>query len=148
MRRLWLLLGLACACDNWSGAAAGVDAGARYPAFEPPVPEELSRGGPVLATPRLAVVSFTDDTDTSGLEQYLRGLVASPWWDVLGEYGVGAATVDAVHVPSNAPTSIDDADIKTWLADRIASDPSFGSPDGTLYVLFYPAATTITILGH
>jgi hypothetical protein len=66
------------------------------------------------------------------------------------EYGVGAATATAaVMLTETAPALIDDSDIQTWLAGKLnGNDMAWPVADSnTVYVLHYPAGTTITSMG-
>jgi hypothetical protein len=78
---------------------------------------------------------------------------------VVKEYGVTGATVATpVIVSDPAPTTIDDSVIQTWIAgylNDVAAGIDAGADAGTsawpaadensIYIVFYPAATTVTI---
>jgi hypothetical protein len=106
----------------------------------------------VLGTPKIVPVFFTGDADADTLGKFLTALPASSYWkEVSATYGVGATTVAAPIVVSDtpAPTSIADAEVKTWLAAHLdGSHADWGSPDASaIYAIFYPATTTFTIQG-
>jgi hypothetical protein len=124
--------------------AAPPDATPAFPAFTVPAFQVTTAGGPVMSTPRLVSVSFSDTTDAAQMDQFISGIAASTWWQVLAEYGVGPVTsTSAIHLTETGPQMIDDTAIKTWLADKIANDPTdFGDPTNAFYVIFYPAGTT------
>jgi hypothetical protein len=148
----------ACGSSNNPGSpdappapdAAPPDATPAFPAFAVPAFQVTTAGGPVMTAPRLVSVTFSDTTDAAQMDQFISGIAASTWWQVLAEYGVGAVTsTSAIHLTETGPQTIDDTAIKTWLADKIANDPTdFGDPTNAFYVIFYPAtSTTITVEG-
>lgn len=133
-------------------AGPDVDNGAasdNYPAFAVDAPQVVTGGGPVLVTPKIVPVYFgNDDTSfTDQLTAFLNKLPASTYWGPsVKEYGVGAISVATpVQLTENAPDTIDDATIQSWLAGKM-SDSAWPAPDAnTIYVLFYPANATITL---
>jgi hypothetical protein len=54
-----------------------------------------------------------------------------------------------VHIPQSAPAMTDDVSIEAWLTSQLgAADSGFPADDPqNLYVVFYPATTTITLSG-
>jgi hypothetical protein len=151
--------------DSGSGDDAGqpdatpaVDAGpdvdngspsSTYPAFKIDAPQVVSNGGPTLATPKLVPVYFAND-DTSFTDQlttFMNKLSTSSFWlPAVSEYGVGAiSTATPITLAEQAPATIDDADIQTWLASKI-DDATLPAPDAnTIYALYYPDGTTVTL---
>lgn len=125
----------------------------KYPAPHPVTPQVVTYGGPVLKAPRIVPVFFSNDEPTIGAEikDFEDKIGATQYWAaVTAEYGVGAATSDApVDLPEAATSTIDDSDIQTWLADELnGDDPAWPAADAdTVYVLHYPAVTTITSQG-
>ena len=146
-------------------------ASTEYPAFLPDAPRVVKGPGHVLASPRFIPVVFAADAYQGSIDAFVSAVGGSDYWRAAtAEYGVGPATsVAAIVVQETPPTSIDDAlGIQPWLIHNLASDPRFGGsavdggfgdaaldagwPDeagsGALaeavYVIFYPAATTIT----
>jgi hypothetical protein len=124
-----------------------------YPAFQLPVPTVITYGGPVLASPKIVPVFFTNDdaTTVTALKDFTNQIGGTHYWAATtSEYGVGpavgATTVDLMEA---APSTIDDSDIETWLAGKLESgDPLWPAADeNTVYVLYYPAGTTITLQG-
>src|SRR6202000_2742972 len=73
------------------------------------------------------------------------------WKTIVTEYGVGAATsLTPIQVTDTAPATIDDAGIQTLLQAKLA-DQTAGSPTpdaNTLYAIFYPSGTKITLQGE
>jgi hypothetical protein len=128
-----------------------------YPAPFPPPPQVVNFGGSVLAAPVFVPVFFAGDDPNyvMKLSDFTAKVGATKYWAAaVGEYGVGPATSAAPVILSEmAPATIDDTGIQAWLANELA--PSDGGPDGgstlpqpdanTVYVIFYPASTTITL---
>jgi hypothetical protein len=68
----------------------------------------------------------------------------------VSEYGAGAATSTApIQLTETALPTIDDSAIQTWLAGKLnGNDPAWPAADeNTVYALFYPTGTTITLGG-
>src|SRR6185312_2962472 len=65
------------------------------------------------------------------------------------EYGVGAISIASpVQLTEDAPATTTDADIQTWLAGERSSQKLPAPDANTVYVLYYPAATTSISLGQ
>ncbi|HEY2369523.1 MAG TPA: hypothetical protein VGH87_24160, partial [Polyangiaceae bacterium] len=133
-------------------AGPDVDNGAvstTYPAFKIDAPQVATGGGPTLAAPKLVPVYFAnDDTNfTAQLTTFMSKLGDSAFWlPAVSEYGVGKITsVAPIQLTDDAPTSIDDADIQTWIAAKI-TDATLPAPDAnTIYAIYYPDGTTVTL---
>jgi hypothetical protein len=140
-----------------AGPDAGVDGGPNgdpsttYPAPHPAMPQVITFGGPVLANPNVIAVTFAGDdpTLTAALEDFLQRVGATAYYAANTlEYGVGAATAGpAIALTETAPATTDFNAIESWLAGKLnGNDPSFPTVDAnTLFVLIYPAGTTITV---
>jgi hypothetical protein len=120
-----------------------------YPAFTVDAPQVVSFGGPTLSAPKLVPVYFgNDDTNfTAQLTTFMSKLGASSFWlPAVSEYGVGAiSSAPVVQLGDTAPASIDDSEIQTWLASKI-DDATLPAPDAnTIYAIYYPDGTTITL---
>ena len=144
---------------------AHVEAGSVYPAPHPPMPAVTDLGGPVLSHPRIVPVFFAGDPLLATVQTFLTGLATASYWSgATHEYGVGALDIaSAIVVDEPAPSVIDDSDIQPWIASHIHGVAGDGgveagsadggatpwpAPDGnTIYTLFYPEATTITLGG-
>jgi len=140
-----------------SSSSGGLDGGAvstTYPAFPPDVPQVETAGGVVLASPTLVPVFFAgeDATIQASLTDFLAKVGATTYWaDVTAEYGVGpAVSATPVVLTETAPATIDDSAIQTWLTGKLdGNDPAWPAADAnTLYVLHYPAGTTVTLDGN
>jgi len=122
-----------------------------YPAAHPPMPQVLSNGGIVMNHPRLMSITFQGDSIANSLDNFVQTYAASSELkDMTAEYGVSVPTVaNPAHLTETAPTTITDDQIHTWLQTKLhATGQPLGAPDAnTLYVLFYPATTTVTFEG-
>jgi hypothetical protein len=115
-------------------------------------PTAVRQGGPVIASPKIIPIVFAGDPLAENVVDFTRKLGPSDYWkaSVTTEYGVGAiTTADLVVVNEAPPALIDDTDVKAWLQAKLgAPEGVLGQPDGsTLYALYYPASTTITLEG-
>jgi hypothetical protein len=136
-----------------SGTGGSVDNGApstNYPAPHPAPPHVITGGGPVLQSPRVVPVFFSNDDATlvGQMEDFVSKIGATAYWKANAEeYGVGAASATApVELGEAAAASYQDTDIEAWLAAKLnADDPAFPAPDeNTIYALHFPASTTIS----
>jgi hypothetical protein len=118
-----------------------------YPAPHPPLPELVNQaGGKVLTAPKIYLVVYPGYEPTAALQTFSQKLGASSYWGATTkEYGVGAITYAGTkELSETAPTTISDADVETFMHDKIAAG-ELGTPDtNTVYAIFYPSTTTIT----
>lgn len=131
-------------------AAALPAAGACTAPPAQPLPQVSDLGGPRMTHPQLVTITFADDTDRAQLEAYSRWIATSRWLGAVGaEYGVGpGAAVAMVERVDNAPDQINDREIEALIARGIGDGSLPRAADGdatnTLYVIHFPAHTTIT----
>jgi hypothetical protein len=133
-----------------SGGSHGADAAPPPPPFvtaqHPPLPQIVSKGGPVLSAPKLIAFTFANDPLQAQIDDFMSKVGASSYWKtVMKDYGVGPATGKVVHVPQPAPASVDDNQndnqIEAFIRQHI------GAPDPeALYTVFYPQTTTINAM--
>jgi hypothetical protein len=122
-----------------------------YPAAHPTPPQVVSWGGPVMAAPKVVPIFFSGDDRNmvTALEDFAARVGSTDYWAATtSEYGVGPlSSLAPVELSERSRSSLDDRDVQTWLAKKLNSnDPAFPAPDAnTLYVLHYPAGTTISI---
>lgn len=119
----------------------------QYPAEHPALPQVLNLGGPVAASPSLVAVTWADDPNRASIDDFVSKIAASGYWDAtMGEYGVGTPTTATVHLTASAPSTIADTAIETGLVSQLdGTHPEWpANAPGTIYLLFYPAGTTIT----
>jgi hypothetical protein len=132
-------------------AAPGTSANPQYPALLPSVPQaKASTTSMLLTTPKVVLITFAGDSRADTLEAYVQALGTSAYWhSTTSEYGVGAFNaLSPIRVAEVPPTTIADADVTTWLADKLTSDARFPASDGlTLYVVVYPSNVAVTLPG-
>jgi hypothetical protein len=136
----------ACGGGKSHPADASVDA---YPTADhaayPQVPDQ---GGPTLQHPQLVSVTFAGDSRVATLEGFAQWIVTSQWLAAAGtEYGIGQGAVAGVaHRTDTPPTTITSGEIEAYLAAGVAdgSIPRPSSLSDALYIIYYPATTSIT----
>jgi hypothetical protein len=131
------------------GGAGGEGTGGMipYPAPHPSMPVMPDHGGAVLHDPVIVTVTYDGDPERDFLETFGDTIGATDWWKAVhDEYGVGPGSSGGhVHLAEAAPTVIKDSEIQQWLAQRIGDATLPAPTDQSIYVLFYPAETTITL---
>ncbi|MDB4958976.1 MAG: hypothetical protein JWO36_6545 [Myxococcales bacterium] len=155
MPKSWVLAALlfaACSSDHASTPDAGVAIDAAPdgpPAFvEAPhgtVPEVVSIGGSVLATPKIVPIFFTgDDVTQAQIEQFLGMLPGSSYWHATtSEYGVGDLGIGATIVTTDAVPATDTA-LEAWLASKLDGTHAGWTFDAnTIYSVFLPAGAVL-----
>jgi hypothetical protein len=133
-----------------AGNDADADAAIAYPAPHAAMPQVVNSGGSVIASPKLVAISFMNDPLQPDVDKFASDLVSSPnyWNGAVGEYGVGPIAQSFFHANETPAASLADADVRTWLADKIQNDATFPKPDeSTIYALFYPSGTNVSSLG-
>lgn len=150
---------LAAACgDNTARPDAALDSAPDaplYPAFAPPVLQVMKGPGSVMPNVRVVPAFFPGDPLHAQLVDFLGKLAGSSTWSQMtSEYGVGALTVASpVDIATAPPANLTNDQIAAFLADQLSgSHPEWGATDPatlmtTVYVLFYPAATTVSLNG-
>ncbi|MGH7283973.1 MAG: hypothetical protein ACRELY_20800, partial [Polyangiaceae bacterium] len=133
--------------DNGDGSDGGAEAGVAYPADHPPLPQVISEGGQVMTAPKFVTVTFPNEALLTDIESFSSKIGASQYWtSVVGEYGVGAGTSSVVHMPTAPDANLTDEQIQSFIASQVGT--TLPEPDAnTLYVLYYPSSTTITMQG-
>jgi hypothetical protein len=118
-----------------------------------PMPTVIDFDGPILSGPVFTAVTFPTYDLTTEAQQFVATVGSTSYWTAaVGEYGVGPATANTpVVLTESAPASIDDSVVQTWLAGKLdgsAANAAFGTPtDQSVYVIFYPTGTTVTLEG-
>jgi hypothetical protein len=119
-----------------------------YPAFATTAAQLVSHGGRILSAPKVALLTYPGDPLAPVAVELVSAIGTSAYWSgATKEYGVGPAVALApITLRDPPPSSIDQAAIETWLAAELdGGNGALPAPDGqTLYVIVYPAATTIT----
>ena len=117
---------------------------------KPPIvfPQVLSRGGPVIAKPKVVPIVFSNDPLAADITAFTKKMAGAAYWSgTATEYAVGAITAGETIVVTEAPpANTTSTEIETWLVSKLTgTNPAFGAPDpNTLYAIFYPSGTTIT----
>jgi hypothetical protein len=134
-----------------AGRADAADAAPPKIFPKPTFPEVQSRGGPVIQTPRVVPIVFKGDPLAAQITDFTAKIAASKYWKDVGlEYGVGAMTAaNPIVLDEAPPKTIASSAVETWLAGKLTgATPAFGAPDpNTLYAIYYPTGTTITLAG-
>jgi hypothetical protein len=130
------------------------------PHLAPPL--EIWNGGRLLYNPKVVTVTFAQQPNAPSYEQFDDAILTSAWWtEVTAGYCDG--TNHCIGAPSNgghielpfaaASSYTDSADtsetdggtLKEFIAAQVAGG-TFPEPDAnTLYVLFIPAASSVTL---
>jgi hypothetical protein len=108
-------------------------------------PEVLSRGGPVIAKPRVLPILFAGDANVSHVKAFDDRIGHDPYWTSVGaEYGIGPLTAASPIVMTPAPVgTLTSTELETWLQKKLL-DGTFGAPDrDTLYAVFLPPSVTL-----
>lgn len=128
------------------GPAVEVTCGA-FPALSPPLPQVQARHGTAasIANAKILPVYFVDTPDQAQHSRVLQQLVASSFWSVLSQYGVGPAVVlPAITLPTAAPAQLNAADAQSFVTSHMAEwNPAL---DTSVFVMLYlPPTTTSSI---
>jgi hypothetical protein len=139
--------------DHTSPADAAPEAGdyGPYPAAHYPMPQFKNFGGPVLSAPRIVTVTFVGDANRDTERTFDDAIVQSDWWTAVtdgwniakGTGGVYAELPDTV----SGKTLDDTNDLQPMIAQWIASGALPPSDANTVYVIFFPSSTSITLQG-
>jgi hypothetical protein len=116
-----------------------------------PWPTILDHGGHILDPLRVVTVVAADEPYAPDLQAFGDSIAASSWFAAFAsEYGItGTPThilVKGAHVASG--TSFTQVQMNQYIADTVAAASPPLAPDGrTVYVLFLPPGTTLTVNG-
>lgn len=165
--RVRALLVIGCVLSA-SGCGSSRDDPASDPQSTAPLqlPKVVYQGGPLLRAPAVVSITFAGDALAPDLDSFGQTVASSSWWDAVtigycatanvscvgaGPQGTSvqlAAAPDATYSDSDDGS---DATLQMWLSSSIASGvlpaPAPGAPSNTLYVLYFPATTTVTFDG-
>jgi hypothetical protein len=121
-----------------------------YPAPHPSAPQVENGGGPSMSAPQIIPIVFQNDSYQPDIAKFTAGIgtTGASYWGVADEYGVGPATaLPVVVVTDTIPTAIDDTTIATWLVSKVTTAVLPPPTPNTIYTVFYPEQTTITLQG-
>ncbi len=112
-------------------------------------PLAASSGGSILANPVFVPITFDGDDMRDPIEDFVGSVGCTAYWEsIVRDYGVNDAyTVGVGHLSTQAPAQIDDAQISTFIRSKIVSKDLPYPTANTLYVIFYPDGTDITLQG-
>jgi len=136
-----------------------------YPAMHGPMPQVTYQGGGVLTSPEVVTVTFPGDTLAKQLEEFDDGITQTCYWDTIragycessGSNCVGRGTVPAkphVEMTTAPATSYTDSSsggsstIATYIQQQVSSGVFPAPTANTIYVLWFPASTTISLDGQ
>lgn len=137
---------------------------AGFPAAHSPLPQVTYQGGGVLQSPEVVTITFPGDTLAQQLEAFDDGVLQTCWWDAVragycetnGTNCVGRGSVPAkahVELTTAAAASYTDSStggastLQQFIQQQVASG-TFPAPDAnTIYVIYPPSSTTITLDG-
>ena len=130
------------------------------PAAHAPFPQLVYGGGPLLTAPKIVTVVFAGDPFASDLQAFGQSIASSPWWDSVragycasdagpcvgqgppGTFVQLTTSPDAAYTDSVQGAS---SSVQGWLSRAIAT-ATLPAPDAnTLYVVYFPSTTTVTL---
>jgi hypothetical protein len=116
--------------------------------LHPPIMQNA--GGPILANPVFIPMTFDGDDLRDPIEDFLSSVGCTSYWrSIAPDYGINDAYAGpAVHLSETPPATIDDSQIGLFIRQKILTKQI---PDAvknqTLYVIYYPDTTDITLQG-
>jgi hypothetical protein len=151
-----------------SGSSSGADSGMPADggdggsmAFAFPFPPVVAFGGPIITAPNVVTVTFAGDGMATQLASFGATVASSAYWDaVRAGYCIGTSCIGdgpagtAVALTTAAAASYTDtvqpggaSTLQTALAALISGNTLPAPDDNTIYVLYFPATTTVTLDG-
>lgn len=133
-----------------SGGQGGAGGAAiPYPAKHPGFPEMVNEGGVTLHDPVIVTVTWPNDPMESFVQTFDDTIGGTAWWAATtSEYGVGPATAGGhVSIVDAAPAAMTSTEVEQWILDRVADNTLPKPTDQTIYALYFPDTTTITLEG-
>jgi hypothetical protein len=120
------------------------------PAVPSDMPQVVGSGGPMLTTPVVQTITFSDYDLTSYVDDFAAKIGFTTYWHAaVSEYGIAPLTAaPPVHLGEAAPGYLEDAAVQSFLAAHVGSDPAWMAPTNqSLYMVFYPFSTTVSFQG-
>jgi hypothetical protein len=130
-----------------------------------PLPQLADQGGGLLTAPKIVSITFSDDPMAPQLQTFGASITSSAWWNTVrpgyceGSGGpcLGDGSLAAVELSTAAAATYSDSTtggpstFQQWLASAVSSGqlppPGPGAISNTLYVVYLPQTTTITLDG-
>jgi len=107
-------------------------------------------GGPTIANPAFVAITFDGDDNRDAIEDFIGSVGCTDYWrSIVRDYGINDGyMVGTAHLKEAAPATIDDAAIGAFIRAKIANN-ALPQPvaNQTLYVIYYPETTDITLEG-
>jgi hypothetical protein len=148
-------LGEGQACDAQSKCHFGFDCNSTThkceaapftPFSHPAVAQVVTLGGPVLAHPKVKMISWSTDPNQSVGDGFVQDLTVTPYWNqVVGEYGVGALTVSPpAHLAGGPGNALTDSQVQQLIQTNTSgANPAWGAADpNTIYTVMVPDGTS------
>ena len=113
-------------------------------------PYIASSGGPVIANPAFVAITFDGDENRDAIEDFLGSVGCTDYWrSIVRDYGINDAwMIGTAHLKDKPPATIDDSQIGAFIRSKILSkELPQPVPNQTLYVIYYPDTTDITLQG-
>ena len=152
---------LACSLPD-----AGFPAG--YPAAHAPLPTVTYQGAGILAQPEVVTVTFPSDALATQLDQFGDDVLQTCWWNAARQgycSGAGGAapcvgmgvTPAMSHVQLTTPAAASYTDtqqpngastLQDFVKAQVASGAFPAPTAGTIYAMYFPAGTTISLDGQ
>ena len=124
-----------------------------------PLPQLVFRGGPILTAPEIVTVTFAGDPNADALEAFDDDLVTSAWWsEVTADFcdpsgacvarGYSGGHVRLTTAPAASytdSTAAGPSSLQLFIEEQIGAGLFPPVTPNTLYVLYFPASTVITV---
>jgi hypothetical protein len=140
-------LGKKCSAPTGSPPPAWTPDDAGAPLHPPYI---APSGGPVIANPAFVAITFNGDENRDAIEDFIDSVGCTDYWrSIVRDYGVNDAyMIGTAHLKDTPPATIDDTQIGAFIRAKIASNELPAPvPNQTLYVIYYPDSTDITLQG-
>ncbi len=123
-----------------------------YPAPHHPIPLMTNLGGKVLSNVKIVTVTYVGDSERDVLRAFDDAIVKGPWWAMVSQgFGVGPGTSGGyVELDDDVSGKLldNDADLKPYLNDLVRAGKLPAPDENTLYALYFPESTTLTLSGQ
>ena len=118
-----------------------------YPAPHPSMPQIPHHGGSVMKKPVIVTITFPGDAYADRLERFGEEVGTLDWWRItVSPYGPEPSVSGGnVRIAEQPPARISDDEVQAWIARKIDEGTLPPPTDQTLYTLYYPSSTTVTI---
>lgn len=122
------------------------DAGAQ---IHPPYINDT--GGPTISNPSFVAITFNGDDMRDQIEDFVGSVGCTDYWrSIVRDYGINDGyMIGTAHLTDTPPDTIDDTAIGAFIRAKIANNAlPQPVPNQTLYVIYYPDSTDITLQGE